>query len=292
MQSKDIRLYDEREDYIVFKGENNNSTENSNTSSDSENNKLSQFSKGIIKENEAAIKEVISCQEEQEKEVDCIEIHNSNGSDSQTHKFRVIKVEAKDLCTKTKEEKKIRKDNNRITIFRMAMNFSILNFLNHICETHKLKIRKVNVKRLIKNIKQQRWFLRKTIKYLFCKNSNRNKKVFREMIKKDELFGKFVNYTFEKFYKEIFLFEENGKEKIYILLDPITEKAFKLSKFQNFNICLTKIKKYAKEEAKLRTIGYNLIKDIKGNGNLHMRCNRKKFRTKIYFLGKKKNSKK
>ena len=160
---------------------------------------------------------------------------------------------------KNKENNKP-KDARRIEICKMSMN-SAYRFLNHRCKIHKLRLKKIHGKKYFGNAEEKSLLLNSKLKDIFSENFH-NKKVIEKMIKKDLIFTKFVNLEFEEYYRDIFLFKEVNKEKIYLVMDRKTDFKFKVLNFDNFETCL---KNYVGDnKAQLRKIGYNFINDIKG----------------------------
>jgi hypothetical protein len=268
-------MYSKRENFYeseIFKkitGKNSNSTENS------EKENLTESNTGTNNENKNENKEGIESQESlnsnSTKEVLCIEISNCDNSDSQVHE--TIKLKDKSKGLHTKKNKKIykkkmlkNKENNkpkdarRIEICKMSMN-SAYRFLNHRCKIHKLCLKKIDGKKYFGNAEEKSLLLNSKLKDIFSENFH-NKKVIEKMIKKDLVFKKFVNLEFEEYYRDIFLFKEVNKEKIYLVMDRKTDFKFKVLNFDNFETCL---KNYVGDnKAELRKIGYNFINDIKG----------------------------
>jgi hypothetical protein len=245
-------------------------------------------------------------------------LHNenqiSNLSENRTQNKKVNSTDSKTLeATKTKEKEKIfeikktnrnndtsnppaekhgrdTKDNLTIKVCRMAVN-SIHKMINNRCERRGLKLKKVKVVKVFGNIRKQKWFVKRKIKYIFASN-HANKKVIKKMMKIDKTFKNLVELTFEDFYKKYFII--NNK---YFPIDK--KSSLFLAHFKTFKDCLVKeLAKKADElkqnkleayKKRLINIGNILIDEINGGGFYDPRCNRKRIKTKVCFIKYKPN---
>jgi hypothetical protein len=216
----------------------------------------------------------------------------ANSPENQTHETTHTKDKSKKIfqvVTNKPETKhsRLTKDNLRIKVCRMAGN-SMFELLKYRCKRKKLLLKDVNVAKLFGNIRKQKWFVKRKIKFIFASN-HANKKIITKMIKKDSIFRKLVNLKFEDFYKNHFMIN-------YKFLPKDKKTLLFLSHFETLEDYLEKEeekekekKEYTEEESKiyldkLKATGNSLIYEINGGGYYKSRCNRRKIRTKICFI--------
>ena len=221
----------------------------------------------------------------------------ANSPDSQTNETTETKNKSKKIFIVVRREHDTSivpedkhdpsaKDNQRIKLVRWAID-SVFKVLKYRSKRERLVLKKVNVERLFGNIRKQRWFVKRKLKYIFA-SKHENKKVIKKMIKKDFIFKGLVEMKFEYFYKNYFLVYN-----MYLSNDNIT--SFHLAHLKTFENYLEKEKenKYTEKEIekyikKLKETGFDLINEINGEGFYDPRCVRKKIRTKICFIRYKK----
>ena len=230
------------------------------------------------------------------------QINNLSGNKAEKKKANTPKIQTHETTQKKDKSKKIfkvekinpetkhnrlTKDNLRIKACRMAVN-SMLNLLKYRCERKGLVLNDVKVAKLFGNIRKQKWFVKRKIKFIFASN-HANKKIIRKMIKKDSIFRKLVNLKFEEFYKNHFIIN-------YKFLPKNKRTLMFLAHFETFEECLKNEKEKEKEKNeftekiskkyldKLKATGNSLIDEINGGGYYKSRCSRRKIRTKICFI--------
>ena len=196
---------------------------------------------------------------------------------------KIFKVE---INPKTKHSR-LTKDNLRIKACRMAVN-SMFELLKYRCERKELLLNEVNVAKLFGNIRKQKWFVKRKIKFIFASNHD-NKKIITKMIKKDLVFRKLVNLKFEDFYRNHFIinykFLPKNKRTLLFLSHLETFKEY----LENEKEKEKEKNEFSEEESKkyldeLKATGNSLIYEINGGGYYQSRCNRRKIRTKICFI--------
>jgi hypothetical protein len=177
------------------------------------------------------------------------------------------------------------KDNLRIKVIRASMN-SIFNYLNNRCKRFGLKLNKVNVINLFGNIRKQRWFVKRKLKYMFASNHD-NKRIIIKMIKKDLVFRKLVELKFGDYYNNYFMINNrylpiNAINEIYLAkFESLGKYLEKESKKKKNDLTEEKNEKYLKE---LIVTGLSVIYEINGEGYYNQRCLKPKFKTKICFI--------
>jgi hypothetical protein len=169
----------------------------------------------------------------------------------------------------------------------MAVN-SMFELLKYRCERKELLLNEVNVAKLFGNIRKQKWFVKRKIKFIFASNHD-NKKIITKMIKKDLVFRKLVNLKFEDFYRNHFIinykFLPKNKRTLLFLSHLETFKEY----LENEKEKEKEKNEFSEEESKkyldeLKATGNSLIYEINGGGYYQSRCNRRKIRTKICFI--------
>jgi hypothetical protein len=209
-----------------------------------------------------------------------------NSPDRKTYEIAKTNPEQKNLSTTTTtgtKHSKFSKDLLRIKVCRKSMK-TIYIFLNNRCKREGLHLKKVKINELYGNVRKRRWFLRRKIKVILASNPY-NKRVIKQMIEKNDIIFKiFVEYEFEDFYTKLFL-NKNNKKK-FLKLNDINDTSLHLTQFKTFEEHLTEEKNNSTEEyvVRLSKIGYDFIKDIKGNGDLYLRIAKKRIKTKSYSI--------
>lgn len=209
----------------------------------------------------------------------------TNTKDKPKKIFKVVYRKNDTSIAPETKHSRLTKDNQRLKVARMGVN-SMFILLKHRCEKQGLVLKKVKVKKLFGNINKQKWFVKRKMKYIFA-SKHANKKVIKIMIKKDSIFKKLVNLTFEDFYINYFLVNNR-----YL---PINKRTVLfLAHLENFIKCLENefekneneftIEENEEYVDKLMITGTSLIYEINGGGNYDPRCNRKRIKNKICFI--------